>query len=67
MKITLKIPSVAVMLELEAAAKAAGIPTCLIRDAGHTQIDPGTRTVLAMGPALASQLHPITGKLRLFD
>ena len=60
MKITLKIPSVDVMMELQESARVAGIPHCLIRDAGHTQIDPGTRTVLALGPALASELAPIT-------
>lgn len=60
MKITLKIPSVDMMMELKESARAAGIPHCLIRDAGHTQIDPGTKTVLALGPALASELAPIT-------
>ena len=60
MKITLKIPSVDVMMELQESARTVGVPHCLIRDAGHTQIDPGTKTVLALGPALASELAPIT-------
>ena len=65
MKITLKIPSVDVMMELQESARTAGIPHCLIRDAGHTQIDPGTKTVLALGPSLASELAPITVRCAL--
>ena len=28
-----------------------GVNTCLIQDAGHTQIKAGSRTVLGIGPA----------------
>lgn len=31
-------------------AKAAGLVTTLIQDAGRTQIAPGSRTVLGVGP-----------------
>ena len=43
---------------------AAGLNTYLIRDAGHTEIDPGSRTVLAVGPAPASAMDPLTRHLK---
>lgn len=36
--------------ELGAKARLYGIETCLISDAGRTQIAPGSRTVLGIGP-----------------
>lgn len=64
MKITLKCPSVDELLQLEEACAAAGLNTYLIRDAGHTEIEPGSRTVLAVGPAPASAIDPICGHLK---
>ena len=40
-------------------------PVALIRDAGHTQIKPGTITVLGIGPALESELDKYTDDLKL--
>ena len=67
MKITLKCPKVEKFLSLASAASDAKIPLYLVRDAGHTQIDPGSRTVLALGPCPASLLQPLTGSLKLYD
>jgi peptidyl-tRNA hydrolase len=53
------------LLELHAAATAAGLPTSLIRDAGHTVLEPGTITCAGIGPAAAADLEPLTGTLRL--
>ena len=64
MKITLKCPSLQELLELEQKCAAAGLNTCLIRDAGHTEIEPGSRTVLAVGPAPASAMDPFTRHLK---
>jgi len=64
MKITVKCPSVQELLELESKCVAAGLNTCLIRDAGHTEIEPGSRTVLAVGPAPASAMDPLTRHLK---
>jgi hypothetical protein len=102
-------------MELEALARASGLPTYLVADAGrtqvctapmppcgpglrsstplsyvlickyfcayepydslggcvmphapiHTQVDPGTVTVLAVGPAVAEDVDQVTGKLPL--
>lgn len=37
-------------LDLAEKAIAAGLVTCLISDAGRTQIAPGSKTVLGVGP-----------------
>ena len=67
MKITLKCPKVQTLQDLAKSASDAAIPLYLVRDAGHTQIDPGSRTVLALGPAPSSTLQPLTGALKLYD
>ncbi len=53
------------LLELEQQAKAAGILTTLVHDAGHTQIPSGSLTVLALGPDIEATLEEITGELKL--
>ncbi|MCP2504874.1 MAG: peptidyl-tRNA hydrolase Pth2 [Candidatus Poseidoniaceae archaeon] len=53
------------LLELEQQAKAAGILTTLVHDAGHTQIPSGSLTVLALGPEIEATLEEITGELKL--
>ncbi|KAJ3124451.1 hypothetical protein HK098_001125 [Nowakowskiella sp. JEL0407] len=65
-KITLKCNSEAEMLDLEEKAKKKGLVARSILDAGHTQIDPGSRTVLAIGPADQNVINEITGHLKLY-
>jgi peptidyl-tRNA hydrolase, PTH2 family len=65
-KITLKVDSEAQMDEIAAAARAAGLPSIIIEDAGRTEVAPGTRTVLGIGPAPRSEMDVVTGKLKLF-
>lgn len=50
---------------LRAAAAAVGLPASTIRDAGRTQVDPGTTTVMAVGPARREQVDEVTGGLKL--
>lgn len=47
------------------AAARAGLPHCLVADAGRTEVAPGTETVLAVGPGEVSRVDAITGQLRL--
>ena len=37
-------------VELTWKGRSLGLETCLIRDAGRTQIAPGSKTVLGVGP-----------------
>jgi len=50
---------------LRSAAAASGLPSCTVTDAGRTQVDPGTMTVLAVGPARAADVDAVTGGLKL--
>jgi PTH2 family peptidyl-tRNA hydrolase len=64
-KVVLKVKGESELLECYNKAKAAGIPCELIRDAGHTQIEPGTLTCFAAGPWKESELDSIFGTLKL--
>ncbi|CAG9333186.1 unnamed protein product [Blepharisma stoltei] len=64
-KIVLKVDSLEELLEYSEKAKAAGINTAIIKDAGRTQVEPGTTTVCAIGPESVSKIDAVTGKLRL--
>ncbi|KAJ4476734.1 peptidyl-tRNA hydrolase PTH2-domain-containing protein [Lentinula aciculospora] len=64
-KIALKGTSEEQLLELEAIAKSLNLCARSIVDAGRTQIEAGTRTVLAIGPAPVRLVNQVTGSLRL--
>merc|ERR1712232_1195238 len=51
-KVTLKVDSESELMKLRQTGRKAGLVAESIRDAGHTELEPGTTTVLAMGPAL---------------
>ena len=64
-KICLKGRDAEHLLALEKQAKAAGISTNLVHDAGHTHIPSGSLTVLTLGPETETLLEQITGELKL--
>lgn len=65
-KITLQIENEEHLQELWFKAKELGVMACPIRDAGRTQVEPGTVTVIGIGPAPKSVLDQITGGLKLY-
>ncbi len=65
-KIALKVNSERELLELSKESKKQKIQTTLIKDAGLTQVAPGTITALALGPDLTSKIDKICGRLKLF-
>ncbi|KAJ7783545.1 peptidyl-tRNA hydrolase PTH2-domain-containing protein [Mycena maculata] len=64
-KIALKATSEKQLLELESLAKSLNLCARSVHDGGLTQVELGTRTVLAVGPAPVELVNRVTGKLRL--
>ena len=65
-KICVYVNSEQELLDVYQQAKAAGIISALIKDAGHTEFKGvATLTCCAIGPASAEEIDKITGKLPL--
>jgi peptidyl-tRNA hydrolase, PTH2 family len=64
-KIALVVPTLGDMEALERTARGKRIPTVWVEDAGFTEVPPGTRTCLGLGPARASDIDTVTGDLPL--
>ncbi|SBT31090.1 peptidyl-tRNA hydrolase [Plasmodium ovale wallikeri] len=64
-KVVLKISSLEEMFEIEKKAKAQNLITSIIVDAGRTQIEPNTETVIAIEPVPDDVVNKITGQLKL--
>mgnify|MGYP000023550979 CR=1 FL=1 len=65
-KIVLQANGESELFELADRAERAGLPHAIVRDAGHTQLEPGTVTALAIGPASERAVDEITGELSLY-
>lgn len=65
-KVVLKVNSESELMEVMRSAQSVGLNTVLIQDAGRTQIEPNSKTVVGIGPAPASILDQITGHLKLY-
>lgn len=63
-KIVLKISSTEEMLELFQKTKRE-LPCALITDAGHTQVEPGSKTCFACGPVEENEGQKYFSKLKL--
>lgn len=50
---------------LQRAARARGLPTVFVEDAGLTEVAPGTKTVLGVGPGPNAAIDAVTGGLPL--
>ena len=64
-KIVVRADDEAHLRQLYAKALTAGLVCDLVKDAGHTEIPPGTVTVLGIGPSPRLAVEAITGDLKL--
>ena len=64
-KIALKVTSEEELLQIYNHAKALHLPTSLVADAGLTQLEPGTKTAVGIGPGNAVEIDKITAHLKL--
>lgn len=48
-------------------AKTLQIPAALVKDAGLTEVEPGTVTALGVGPAEEDKIDKVTGDLKLIE
>jgi len=64
-KVVLKADDMQELLAIQRAAKKARLPHALIHDAGKTEVEPGTVTVLGIGPCDEDEVDKITGHLKM--
>ena len=64
-KVVVRADDEAHLRQLYAKALTAGLVCDLVKDAGHTEIPPGTVTVLGIGPSPRLAVDAITGDLKL--
>lgn len=64
-KVVLKINSIESIKGILIQLEKKKIEFFLVKDAGLTQLTPGTITALGIGPALSSEIDEVTGDLKL--
>jgi PTH2 family peptidyl-tRNA hydrolase len=64
-KIAVRVDSEEELLELERKARELRLPSAMIADRGLTELPPGTKTCLGIGPAPSNQVDEVTGSLSL--
>jgi len=64
-KIVLRVESEEDLLNMEKLANKFKLVNTLIRDAGKTQLDPGTITCLGIGPDKEENINKVSGKLKV--
>lgn len=66
-KVVLEVNSEAELITLQEKAKRRGLVASLVKDAGLTEISPGTITALAIGPEQSELIDKLTGNLHLLS
>lgn len=64
-KVVVRVPGYGHLEDIRREAARAGLPYYMVRDAGHTQLEPGTATCVSVGPAPEHLVDRITGGLSL--
>ena len=64
-KVVLKVADEKELFRYMSMLENEGIKVSLIKDAGHTVVEPGTITCLGAGPDLEDKIDKITGSLKM--
>ena len=64
-KIVLGVENEKELFDIKDKADKNGLITCLIHDAGRTEVSPNTATCCAIGPDTVQKIDEVTGKLKL--
>ncbi|KAM3127131.1 hypothetical protein pb186bvf_020774 [Paramecium bursaria] len=64
-KIVVKCESQQELLDLQSRAQQLGLNNYIVQDAGRTQVEPGSLTVMALGPADGNLIDQVTKHLKL--
>jgi PTH2 family peptidyl-tRNA hydrolase len=63
--VVLKCKDLNELMDLKKKAKALRISYAIVKDAGHTEVEPGTITALGLGPDSDMTLDKVTGHLKM--
>lgn len=66
-KVVVEVEDEEQLFRLKEDADRLKLPTALITDRGYTEIEPGTKTALAIGPGEAKKIDKVTGSLSLME
>lgn len=64
-KVVVYVESEEELISVYEHAKSLALPCFLVSDAGLTELEPGTKTAVAIGPAPDEEVDKITGELKL--
>jgi len=54
------------LVQIYTRCREEGLPCSIVRDAGRTELEPGTLTAVGVGPAPSTLVDRITGSLALY-
>jgi PTH2 family peptidyl-tRNA hydrolase len=66
-KSVLKVKDLAELTHYEQKATKSGLVVAVVTDAGHTHLEPGTITCMAIGPHDEKRIDEVTGNLKLMS
>ncbi len=64
-KVVVRVDGLREIQELHRKARSLKLPCALIRDAGRTELEPGTVTALGIGPVEEAEADRLTGNLKM--
>lgn len=65
-KVVVKVDNEEQLLQIMKTAKQNGLISVVVCDAGRTQVESGTRTVVGVGPGPVDIIDKVTGHLKLY-